>query len=301
MSSDKVGIIGLGAIGSAFAHRLLQAKVPVVGFDVSEAAVAALEKAGGTRAASPAAVAASCSTVIFSLPSVDALSATLAGEGGIVGAVAGPGTIIDTNTFAVTDKDKARKILADAGWGMIDCTFSGNRDMVLTGDYAFFASGDPKLIDTSQAVLDILSNRVIRLGEFGEAATIKLIVNHLGMVHTAAAAEAMAFAVKAGIDPHLFYNVVIQSAASSGAFELRAKMMADEDYTSSRGNYRIAIKDAKVIADFAGHLNYPTPLFQSAVQMHLMGVAQGLEDQDTASMGTMLERLSSAKRKPPKR
>ncbi len=70
----KVGLIGLGIMGSAMSRNLIAAGFEVIGHDLSPAAVAAFEALGGKAAASAAGVAAQAEIVITSLPSVAALT-----------------------------------------------------------------------------------------------------------------------------------------------------------------------------------------------------------------------------------
>jgi len=241
---------------------------------------------GVEAAVSPAALAERCRTVVTSLPHIEALSDAVNG----LEMVSAGGLVIDTNTFAATDKEAASRRLADAGWRMIDCTISGNHDMVVTGDYAFFVSGAPADLSDCRPLLDLLSNRIIELGAFGDASKIKLILNHLVMIHTAAAAEAMALAAQAGLDLQTVYDLVTSSSASSEIFALRGKMMVDEDYRSSRGNYHVIMKDADIISALAQTVRFPIPLFSLATQLHMLGVAGGWAEQDTASLATVFRR-----------
>ena len=78
----KVGIVGLGIMGSAIARSLLAAGSEVAGFDIDERRLAALAAAGGTPLGSAAEVGAAAEVVLTSLPSVAALEATAAGPRG---------------------------------------------------------------------------------------------------------------------------------------------------------------------------------------------------------------------------
>jgi len=110
------------------------------------------------------------------------------------------------------------------------------------------------------------------------------------MIHTAAAAEAMALAAQAGLDLQTVYDLVTSSSASSEIFALRGKMMVDEDYRSSRGNYHVIMKDADIISALAQTVRFPIPLFSLATQLHMLGVAGGWAEQDTASLATVFRR-----------
>src|SRR5512133_201960 len=68
----RVGIVGIGIMGTAMVRNLLRDGFEVAGYDIAEAAMARLAEAGGAAAASPRDVAEKAEILIASLPSVDA-------------------------------------------------------------------------------------------------------------------------------------------------------------------------------------------------------------------------------------
>jgi L-threonate 2-dehydrogenase len=90
-----VGIIGIGIMGTAMMRNLLSAGFEVVGYDVSEGAMARLAEADGITATSPRYVAEEVEILITSLPSVDAFDQVMTGQGGIASSN-GTGQIVST-------------------------------------------------------------------------------------------------------------------------------------------------------------------------------------------------------------
>jgi 3-hydroxyisobutyrate dehydrogenase-like beta-hydroxyacid dehydrogenase len=56
-------------------------------------------------------------------------------------------------------------------------------------------------------------------------------------------------------------------------------------------------KDMRIIAEFARELDCPTPLFAATTAIYNAAMAQGFEDEDTAAVCAVLERLASHRRK----
>ena len=79
----RVGIVGIGIMGTAMMRNLLRDGFEVVGYDVAEGAMARLAEAGGIAAASPRDVAEKVEILITSLPNVDAFDQVMTGHGGI--------------------------------------------------------------------------------------------------------------------------------------------------------------------------------------------------------------------------
>lgn len=279
-----VGVIGLGAMGLALATRLVQAGHDVIGLDVLEPNMAELEGLGGRRASSPRAMAEEADFIVTSLPSEEAFHEVTTGQSGIAAAGREGITVIDTCTLAVDDKAQAARRLEDVGMVLLDCTVSGSRATCLAGELATFASGDEAAFKRSADVFAAFANPLHWMGAFGNASRIKYVLNYLVCINNAASAEALAYGTKLGLDPQQIYDLVCGSVARSRIWELRAKMMVDGDYTTSRGTYNISRKDAKIIGAIAQQIEAPAPVFNAALQQHFAGMAQGYSDNDTASL-----------------
>ena len=294
--SKKVGIVGLGAMGSAMAIMIMKAGHEVVGFDLREEALDELEQNGGTRAGSPCDVAEAADVVILSLPSIPAFQAVLSGQGSVTSAGKDGLVLIDTCTMPVAIKEEGARIAADKGMTLIDGTVSGNRDMILAKTLTAYMSGDKAAYDANADVLSAFTRKHSFVGEFGNVSKIKFVINQLVCVLTAANAEAMAMGLKAGLKAEDIFDLVKDSAASSVLWEIRGPMMVSEDYTSSRGNFGMASKDGPVIGEFAQDMGYPAPLFQAALQLHHAAVGMGMYDIDTAALCRLYENMAGIER-----
>jgi L-threonate 2-dehydrogenase len=294
--TTRVGIVGLGAMGSAMAIMLTRAGFAVVGFDLREAALKELEDNGGSRAASPRAVAEAADVVIVSLPSIEAYHRALTGQGGIGSADCDDLTVICTCTMPVDDKLRAADMLARQGKTLLDGTVSGNRDMILAKNLTAYISGDEAAYQRWSDVLSAFTRQHSFVGEFGNASKIKFVINHLVCALTCANAEAMALGLKAGLKAQLIFDMVRDSAASSRLWEIRGPMMVSEDYTSSRGQFGMAAKDGPVIGAFGQAMHFPMPVFQAALQMHQAAVGLGQYHLDTASLCRTYETIGGIKR-----
>lgn len=298
--TKRVGIVGLGAMGSAMAIMLAKDGYDVIGFDVREGALAELEENGGLRAASPRDVAECAQIVILSLPSVGAFHEVIRGQGGLTSAAGDGLLVVDTSTLPIAEKQEGSRALSDAGIALLDGTVSGNRDMILSKHLTAYMSGDRAAYNNVSEVLSAFTAKHTFVGDFGNASRIKFIINHLVCVITCANAEAMALGIKAGLEAQEIYNLVHESAANSRLWELRGPKMVSEDYTTSRGKFGMADKDGPVIGEFAREMNFPAPLFQAALQMHQAGVSMGLGDIDTAALCRLYETIGAAERNPAK-
>lgn len=289
---ESVGIVGVGAMGSAIARRLLGAGYPVVGYDVRDDYLAQLAEQGGRCVDSPQAVADEVDRIILSLPSHEAFLDVTLGERGILQADR-PGVIVmDTSTLDFDVKATAQRSLAERGMTLLDCSVSGTPPMCLANEMVLYASGDEPAYEAVADVFRAFTRDHRFMGDFGNASRIKYVINFLVCINNAASAEALAYATKLGLDPELVYEVVKDSFGTSRVWDRRAKLMVEGDYKSTRNTYNIARKDAEVFVAHGKRAGTYTPIFFSALQMHQSGIAQGLYDVDPASLFEVYRRAS---------
>lgn len=282
MADPEIGFIGLGSMGGCLAHRLLGKGRSVIGYDPDAQAMDALAEAGGVRAGSVTEIAGRAPVLLLALNSIAVFRAVVEEIAGVPGG----GIVIDINTLAPEDKRAARDRLAACGWRMLDCTISGTPEMVAKDLHGFYVSGDaqevaPLIVDICDAPFD--------MGEFGNAAIIKLVINHMVICHNVVAAEAMSLALKAGLDAETVHRTVMASAGASRIFEVRGRMMAEERYPPETMYELIVDKDSLVIAEMARALRHPLPMFAPAVQAHVDALTTRWAKTDPASLCAVME------------
>lgn len=293
---QPIGVVGLGAMGAAYSQRLLESGLAVIGYDPSETARVNHQTIGGTAVTSAEEVAERCTTIVSALPSEKAFEKICHA---LMARPSSQGWVIDTNTLPKAVKATAKDALKPHGWTLLDCSVSGNPAMVLDDSYSFFFSGEGRTAQPVQDVIRRLASRAFDLGSFGKATTIKLIINHLLMVHNAAAAEAMTMGMKAGLEPDLIYELITASGGSSRMFEVRGKWMASGDYPKNNAYELLLDKDGVAISELARRLRHPAPMFAAAYQAHMAGLAQGWGDYDASSMAAVYEAMSGMQARVP--
>jgi putative dehydrogenase len=293
-TKGTVGMIGLGIMGSAFAKNLARAGWRVVGYDISAARRREAKAAGVEIASSAFGVAEQVPTILTSLPKPQALM-------DIVRAIAAAKlprkVIVEMSTFAISDKEKARRVLAKAGHVMLDTPVSGTGSQAKTRDLVFYASGDAKAIRRLRPMFDAFGRATYDVGEFGNGSKIKFVANLLVAINNVATAEAMVFGMKAGLAPQLIYDLVHAGAGNSRIFELRAPMMVKGNYKDAGMKIDVWDKDMRVIGDYARKIKVPTPLFSATRPLYMRAAKSGFGAQDTAAVCAVLEKMAKVKRK----
>jgi 3-hydroxyisobutyrate dehydrogenase-like beta-hydroxyacid dehydrogenase len=289
-----VGVIGLGIMGGAFAKNLAATGWHVIGYDLSAAARRAAQRNGVKIAKSAAEVAAQAPVILTSLPKPKALIDTARK---IAAAKLPRKLFVEMSTFAISDKEKAKAILAKAGHTMLDTPVSGTGAQAATRDLVFYASGDSAAIKRVQPILQAFGRRAYDVGTFGNGSKMKYVANLLVAINNVASAEAMVLGMKAGLPPKLIFDLITAGAGNSRIFELRVPMMVKNNYKNATMKIDVWDKDMSVIGGYARKIKVPTPMFDASIPIYLKAQKSGLGAQDTAAVCAVLEKMAGVKRK----
>jgi L-threonate 2-dehydrogenase len=290
--SHRVGVVGLGIMGSAYTGHLLEAGVAVGGFDVDPATLAMFVARGGRAAESARALAAQSDIVISALPSVAALEAAFFGPDGLASGARAGLIVVEASTFSLAVKESARARLAERGAVLLDAPVSGTGLQARVRDIAIYASGERAAFDAALPVLERFARSVRYVGAFGNGSKLKYIANLLVTIHNLSTAEAVVLAQKAGLDPREMLEVVGDGAGASRMLQVRGPMMAAGTYDEAGMKLEVYQKDLEIIAAFAQEVGAPTPLFSVSAMFHGAALAQGRGKQDTAAIASVLRTMA---------
>jgi 3-hydroxyisobutyrate dehydrogenase-like beta-hydroxyacid dehydrogenase len=293
-TKGTVGVIGLGIMGGAFAKNLATAGWRVVGYDISAARRREAQRAGVTIAKNAAEVAAQVPTILTSLPHPRALMETARK---IAAAKLPRKVLVEMSTFAIADKEKAARILRKGGHVTLDTPVSGTGSQAAERDLVFYASGERRIIKRLRPMFEAFGRHVYDVGAFGNGSKMKYVANLLVAINNVASAEAMVLGMKAGLPPHLIYDLIKAGAGNSRVFELRAPMMVKGKYKDVTMKIDVWDKDMRVIGDYARKIKVPTPMFNASKPIYVKAQKSGLGAQDTAAVCAVLEKMAKVKRR----
>jgi len=275
----RCAVIGLGSMGGGVAASALRAGLDVTGVDPSEAA----RNAFGNRAVARGADLDAGQQAVLVL-TVNAAQAerALFGEGGAAQRLAPGGVVICSATMAPGDAKRLAAEAAAQGLLYLDAPVSGGAVAAREGRMTVMASGSEAAFAAAKPMLDAVAGTVWNLGaEPGQGAAMKVVHQLLAGVHIAAAAEAMALALRAGLDPHIVYGVVNGAAGASWMFRNRmAHVLAGDDTPLSAGD--IFVKDLGLVEAMAREVALPVPLAAQALQLFVAQRAIGQGGRDDA-------------------
>src|SRR6202165_3309233 len=159
-----VGIVGLGIMGGAIAHNLVDRGWRVVGFDITTARRAELALANVVIADDVGQVARDAPIIMTSLPSpvaVEEVAQEIANSG------QSPRIVVELSTLSIADKLRIEAILKKAGHIALDCPLSGTGAQAKNRDLVVYASGDNDAIAQCMGLFSAFAKQSADLGAYG--------------------------------------------------------------------------------------------------------------------------------------
>jgi 3-hydroxyisobutyrate dehydrogenase len=291
-----IGFVGVGRIGTEICKHLLAAGYEVLGY--RRGSTAEFEKIGGTRAASPAAIGERAEIVFSCLPGGDALDEVVKGPRGLVHS-ARPGQIIaELGSHALPVKARQIERLAAKGAIFLDGEVSGTPGMVAARKAPIYLAGDAGACQKLEPIVKTFSDLCLYFGPFGAASKVKFVNNLLVTVNTAAIGEAVALALKAGVDPDMMIKAISTGSGGSVLFPIRAPRMVKKDYLPAQGTFELLSHYFDYIDDLASSIGSATPLFDLAADLFRRGIDRGLAEHDVAAIIEVVNDMSSQEKQP---
>jgi 3-hydroxyisobutyrate dehydrogenase len=295
---STIGFIGLGNMGGPMAINLVKAGHRVLGFDLSDKAMAAHEAEGGEKAAGVADLAAAADVIVTMLPAGKHVRQIYEGEGGIL-ENAKPGTLmIDSSTI---DVDSARAVSAAAeakGMKMVDAPVSGGVAGAAGGTLTFMVGGSVEAFEAAKTYLDIMGKTIVHAGDAGTGQAAKICNNMILGISMIAVSEAFVLAEKLGLDKQKLFD--ISSTASGQCWSLTSYCPVPGPLPSSPANrdYQpgfaaaMMLKDLKLAQEAANSAGAATPLGAEAAALYSLFCNSGGETQDFSGIVKFLRGTS---------
>src|SRR3569623_141613 len=222
----KVGVAGLGAMGSALAARLMEVGHEVSVWNRSAEKAKPLADAGAKVAASPASLAASCEAVLTILTDGKAIDEVYNGPNGLLSGDVKGKLLIEMSTVAPkVETDLAPKVRAK-GASFVECPVGGSTTPARKGQLLGLMGADDADAERARPLLEQMCRKVEHCGKVGAGSAMKLAINLPLMVAWQAYGEAFAIARSVGWDSKRLVALFNESNGGNKALNARAEMIA---------------------------------------------------------------------------
>jgi 3-hydroxyisobutyrate dehydrogenase-like beta-hydroxyacid dehydrogenase len=283
MPMKTVGWIGLGTMGEPMARQLLAKGFPLIVYNRTANKADKLLELGAKRADSPGETARAADVVFTMLSDDRVVREAYFGEKGIWSGVRQGMTVIDCSTVS---PELSRELYREAearGVRFLDAPVTGSRPAAESGTLLFMIGGDAETVEAHRDLFEAMGRKIVHMGPAGTGSQTKLAHNTMVGIHMSAFAEALSMALKAGIPPQKFAEVVLNGAAASRQAELKAERMIRGDYSVQFG-LGLMLKDLRLASRMAEQLGIRTPMLDLAREMFTSADELGWSDLDLSAV-----------------
>ncbi len=268
---ERIGVIGLGRMGSAIAARCAARGAAVTGWTRSGLTDARARELGIVPAPGLSELVAASDVIVTSLfddravcDVIDALLQT--GLGGRL--------IVETSTAVPTNlTDRAGRIAA-AGADVVDAPIPGGPEMVAAGTCAAFVGGTEPAASRAQAVLALFAARIVHVGPLGTGLVMKTLNNGMIQAYVGALRELLPAARRAGRPLETALSIL--NAGPAGLPMIRDRTPRILGHDDSVGfTMEAALKDNLVFQQVARALGVDSAFLRLAETGHRAAIAAG--------------------------
>jgi 3-hydroxyisobutyrate dehydrogenase-like beta-hydroxyacid dehydrogenase len=274
----KIGVAGLGQMGSGFAARLLAAGEHVIGWNRTKSKAAALIEQGMRWADSPRALAEASDVVLTMVANGPVLDAVLGGEQGLLSAIGGK-VLVEMSTIAPSQAKALAVRVAEAGGALLDAPVLGNHLSIAQGKLLVMVGGDEAVLARVRAPLEKLALKVVHVGAVGQGKVMKLALN-LGLAtQILAFSEGLLLAVKSGIPRDTALQLLLGGASASPMIQYRGPLVKGQP-DPAWFDCTMMQKDVQLALELAREVGVPLPTTTVADQWLTKAREAGLAHYD---------------------
>ena len=264
---NRVGVIGLGNMGSGIARNLIAAGFETTGFDLDQKRMDEFSALGGIPAPSAAEAGRDCQAAFVMVMNGEQARSVILG-GGLASAMPEGAVILLTATIQPHEARSISEDLEGSGILLVDTPVSGGFPGAQSGTLILMAAGPEAALEAARPAMEAVSKTIHVVGsEPGLGQTVKAVLQSLMGAVFSATCEAAALAAKAGVRGDALLEVVQGSSAGCQASEAALENIIDRGFVGGGSHISTMHKDLCIALDLARSLD--VPLFTAAAAMQL--------------------------------
>ncbi|AKJ67709.1 2-hydroxy-3-oxopropionate reductase [Pandoraea thiooxydans] len=292
-TASPLGFIGLGSMGEPMALNLVQAGMPLLVWNRSEAKTARLASAGARVAANAADVFAGADTIILMLADDLAIDAVLGRDSaGFAVRVRGK-TIVHMGTTSPAYSRRLEADLRSVGARYVEAPVSGSRKPAEAGTLVAMLAGEAQTVAEVSALLRPMCREVTVCGAVPNALLMKLAVNIFLISTVTGLAESVHFAARQGLDLQQLVRILDAGQMASDVSRVKAPKLVERDF-AVQASIPDVLKNNRLIAEAAREAGIASPLLDVCHALYEETLALGHDSEDMVAVLTAIETRTSA-------
>ena len=268
----KIGVIGLGDMGSGLAKNLMSNGFSVFGLDLKPERQAAFTDMGGTLVDDAADLGRRVDAAFVMVMNGDQAKSVILGPDGLVENMEQGGIVILSATIKPHEAVEIGAAMLGSGIDLIDTPVSGGFPGAQGGTLTMMAAATDELMARARPVLEAVSASIHHVGtKAGDGQTVKACLQSLIGSQFSATFEAAALAAKAGVSGEVLYNVFSTSGAGSGVVNNALQKIIDREFEGTGSHINTMHKDLTISLNLAENLGVPMHTAAAAMQIFHAG------------------------------
>ena len=291
MEIKKIGIIGLGMLGSAVALHLIDSGFEVTVYNRTKEKIIHLKEKGAKSSSSPKEIAENSELVITIVKDANAVKQISFEKNGIIEANHENLIVADMSTIDPLESRNISKKFLEYNIKKLDIPVMGGPNVAITGELVMMASGNKESFDHCKNIFDIIASKVFFLGESGVAHSVKLAMNLQITMLALALSEGITLVEKSKVDPKIFLEILNSTYFKTGMSEKKAYKMIEGKYdtTFTLANLK---KDITTITKTAKSLGIKLPMISMAEEIYENAIKEGFGDTDYTGIIEYIKKIN---------
>ena len=289
---ERIGFIGLGAMGKPMTRNLMKAGYPVNVLTRTRSKIGDLLADGAVWCNTPKEIAQKSDVVITMLPDTPDVEQVFGGRDGVFDGARPGMLLIDMSTVSPIAVRKLAREAEARGCDFLDAPVSGGDIGAQNGTLSIMAGGGESAFQRAMPVFQAMGKTILLIGDSGAGQITKAANQILTSITTEAVAEALVFAAKAGVDPAKVRQALMGGSASSRILETHGKKMIERNFKPGF-RMRLHRKDLDITLDAGKAYGAALPVTAQVRELMTETLNDGQGDMDNSSFLLLLEKLSN--------
>ncbi|MBI2461215.1 MAG: NAD(P)-dependent oxidoreductase [Candidatus Rokubacteria bacterium] len=286
----RVGFIGTGQMGRPMAERLLAAGFALTVHDHRPEAARLLLAQGARWAETPAGAAAGAERVITMLPSSAEVEAVILGPDGVLEQLAPGAIVLDMSSADPASTHRLAERVAERGGIMLDAPVSGGVKGAREGRLAIMVGGPLDAFEVCRPLLAAMGAKLFHVGGHGTGHAMKAVNNACSAAGLLITAEAVAVAVKAGIDPARAVEILQAGTGRSHASDYKFPEFVLTGRFDAGFALGLLVKDLDCYTRLAREVGVPSLVGGTVAELYRLAVSLGMAAEDHTAIVRLIER-----------
>jgi 3-hydroxyisobutyrate dehydrogenase len=288
MNTSRIGIVGVGRMGANMARRLKDRGFVLTAiYDVDATRAQSLAAELGAVAPTSLAALTAAADIVLTVVTDDAAMQTIFFDptDSLLADAAGR-VFLNCATLSPQMHLAVDAACARAGASALECCMASSITQAREGSLYLMIGGNRAVYEQTLPVLEALSTSPRYVGEAGEAAKVKALVNMVMNINTAGLAEGLGLADALGLDLNMIREVFAQTGAASRVLVTDGEDMQNRDHTCYF-SVAHAAKDSGIALALAGQTGLSLPLAAAATAQFERMQQLGLGELDKSGIAEL--------------